>query len=89
MVSKTQKVRVFTEENMRHLGNLYHWKGVHGIKTWKKFGDKSQEETSMEVWLFVIIVDGKREGYKKKLMKNQFNWDLIHNTPAFYYPIIW
>ncbi|CAC5395757.1 URB1 [Mytilus coruscus] len=46
VISKTQKVRIFTEENMEHLGNLYHWKGM---QEWRKYDKHYKQDDTMEV----------------------------------------
>ena len=53
MISKTQKVRMFNEEALKHLGGLYHWKG---IQDWKKYDRQEKEETAMEVLSIIIEI---------------------------------
>ncbi|XP_076077212.1 nucleolar pre-ribosomal-associated protein 1-like [Mytilus galloprovincialis] len=49
VISKTQKVRIFTEENMKHLGNLYHWKGIQEWRKYDKYDKHDKQDDTMEV----------------------------------------
>ncbi|CAG2249527.1 URB1 [Mytilus edulis] len=49
VISKTQKVRIFTEENMKHLGNLYHWKGIQEWRKYDKYDKHDKQDDAMEV----------------------------------------
>ena len=52
VISKTQKVRMFNQEALKHLGSLYHWKGV---QEWKKFDQKDKKEEAVEVFASLLM----------------------------------